>query len=124
MPKAPVVSHFLPLLARFVLGATLLLWFFASMFNGLGGQVLAAAIAGTGFNAIASALAARRSPAEARLGAVVFASPALLPAALGVGDLLAYGKSGPLLFWLSAGLVTAAVGLAGAWLGSRRRPQH
>jgi len=121
MPKAPVVPHFWPLLARFVLGATLLLWFFASMLNGFDGQVLAAALTGTGFNGVASALAARRSMLEACQGAAVFSSPALLPAALGLGDLLADGQPGPLMFWLAAGLVTMAAGLTGAWLGARRR---
>jgi len=124
MSQASVVYRFWPLIARFVLGATLLLWFFASMFNGLDGQVVAAAIATTGFNGVASALVARRSLAEACLGATVFASPALLPATLGLGDLFVNGRSGPLLFWLATGLVTAAVGLAGAWLGGRRRPRH
>ena len=112
--------RFWPLLAKFVLGATVLLWFFASMFNGLHTQVILAAVSALAFNAVSSALTARESLQLAWLGATVFASPALLLAALGLGDLLFQGKPGPMLFWLATGIVTTAAGLGGAWIVERR----
>ena len=120
MITTSAARRFWPLLAKFVLGATVLLWFLASMFNGLHTQVILAAVSALAFNAVSSALTARESLQLAWLGATVFASPALLLAALGLGDLLFQGKPGPMLFWLGTGIVTTAAGLGGAWLVERR----
>ena len=120
MITTSAARRFWPLLAKFVLGATVLLWFFASMFNGLHTQVILAAVSALAFNAVSSALTARESLQLAWLGATVFASPALLLAALGLGDLLFQGKPGAMLFWLGTGIVTTAAGLGGAWLVERR----
>lgn len=124
MVQSSAARRFWPLLAKFVLGATVLLWFFASMFNGLNGQMILAALSALTFNAVSSGLTARESPQFALLGATVFASPALLLAALGLGDLMFHGQPGPMLFWLGTGIVTTAAGLGGAWFVERRHGQR
>lgn len=120
MTRISTARRLWPLVGKFVLGATVLLWFFASMFNGLDGQMLLAALSALTFNAVSSALTARESTQLALVGATVFASPALLLAALGLGDLMFQGKPGPMLFWLATGIVTTAAGLGGAWIVERR----
>ncbi len=104
------------LIVQFVLGLVAFFVFFSALFNGLDRLALAAASIGLLVNLLVSALIAKRRLVDGAIAAVVFAGPALLPAALSLGDLLVYGKVGPLLFWLSVALATAASGLLGVLL--------
>ncbi len=105
-----------PLAVQAILGLVTFFVFFSALFNGLDRLAVTAAVVGLVVNLLVSALAARRSPVNGAIAAVVFAGPALLPMALSLGDLLVLGKVGPLLFWFSVAVAAATSGLLGVLL--------